>query len=338
MTAIATGSLVKHNSLGIGKVVAVEATAVHVFFPGSERRYAAKLRWPAASPLLTIAGVEPDAWLQGLTSFSFDPGAGRYALAANFLSHDDAIAEFLEAYPQGFVDPAYLGTNGGKRERAPRWRAASAEWSQALGGGEGERLLADGDLRELARRALRVGAHVTRILGTLDQDVLAEALAPGDVVATFFEALFGLLSVPSPTRARFEKLFAASDALGVEPGVAWTMATLFPFVAQPERHVLLVPKSACGAATRLGCDLRFTPTPSWGTYAALRSFSAQLLEKLRASGARDFIDVEGFLHATAARRAPAAGHDGKASAAGASTPAARGRRDGVTTAAPRRKQ
>src|SRR5690242_8164071 len=82
MTDIATGTLVKHVSLGIGKVVAVEPTAVHVFFPESEKRYAAKLRWPAARPLLTKDGVESNAWLEGLTSFALDAATGRYALAA----------------------------------------------------------------------------------------------------------------------------------------------------------------------------------------------------------------------------------------------------------------
>jgi hypothetical protein len=297
MTDIATGSLVKHVSLGIGKVVAVEATAVHVFFPHSEKRYAAKLRWPAASPLLTRDGVEPDAWLAGLTSFALDPKTGRYALAANFLTHDEAVAEFLKTFPKGFADPAYVGDGTGKRERASRWRAANAEWTQAFGGGQGERLVADGELREVIRRALRVGGHVTSVPGMIDQDVLAEALEPGDVVAAFFDALFGLLSVPSPARPRFEKLFTSSDALGVEPDLAWPMATLFPFVADPTRHVLLLPKSACAAAARLGCDLRYKPAPNWATYGALRGFSEQLLEELKVQGARDLIDIEGFLHA-----------------------------------------
>ncbi len=338
MTDIAAGSLVKHVSLGIGKVVAVEATAVHVFFPESEKRYAAKLRWPAVRPLLTNDAVEPNAWLEGLTSFSLDPVTGRYALAANFLSHDEAIAEFLERYPQGFADPAHVGTGSGKRERGSRWRAANAEWIQAFGGGEGERLVAEGELRELVRRALRVGSHVSCIPGMIEQDALEEALEPGDVVAGFFEALFGVVSVPSPARARFEKLFAASDALGVDTDLAWPMATLFPFVAEPARQVLLLPKSTCGAATRLGCDLRFKPTPNWATYAALRGFSVQLLEKLRASGARDFIDLEAFLHTIAAKRPPATDHRARASTRSKSSTAARARHDGASTPAPQSKR
>jgi hypothetical protein len=137
---------------------------------------------------------------------------------------------------------------------------------------------------------------VSGIPGGVDQDVLKEALEPGDVVSAFFGALFRLLSVPSPARVRFEKLFTAADALGVEPDLVWPMATLFPFIADPTRNALLLPKPACGAAVRLGRDLRYKPAPNWVTYDALRGFSERLLEELRPLGARDLIDVEAFLY------------------------------------------
>lgn len=308
MSELAAGMLVQHASLGVGKVVALEPTAVHVFFPDSEKRYAAKLHLATARPLLRSDGVEPDAWLEGLSSFALDPVTRRYALAANWVTHEQAIADFHAAYPKGFLDPAYVGTGAGKRERASRWRAAGAEWAQALGGGEGERLFAAGDLRELVRRALRVERHVVLVPGGLEPGVLPRAFRDGEATAAFFDALLALLSVPSPSRARFDKLFAAAAALPVDPALAWPLATLFPFLAAPGRQVFLWPKSACGAAHRLGCDLRWDAAPNWATYSALRAFAAKLLEELQPSGARDFVDVEAFLHATAtARPAPDAG-------------------------------
>jgi len=307
MDNIATGTLVKHVSLGVGKVVAVEPTALHVFFPASDKRYAAKLRWPTARPLLTLVGVQPDAWLTGLTSFAFDAGAGRYALAANFLSHDEALAEFLERYPGGFEGPAYLGL-GKRSERAARWRAAGVAWVEGLGEGKGERLLADGEIAELARRAIRAGAEVTGAAGAVEQDALVEALEPGDEVAAYFDALLGLLAPRSPSQPRFEKLLAASGALGVAPDLAWPMLTLFPSIADPTRYLLLAPRSACAAAVRLGCDLRFKPAPGWTTYNAWRGLAEGLLEsQLKAHGARDLVDAEVFLHAVAtppARKRP----------------------------------
>jgi hypothetical protein len=109
--------LVQHASLGVGKVVALEPTAVHVFFPDSEKRYAAKLHLPTAKTLLK-SSVEPNEWLAGLSSFALDPVTRRYALAANWITHAQAIADFRASYPRGFLDPAYVGTGTGKRERA----------------------------------------------------------------------------------------------------------------------------------------------------------------------------------------------------------------------------
>jgi hypothetical protein len=305
MTEIAKGMLVQHASLGVGKVVAVEATALHVFFPAAEKRFAAKLRWPAVKPLLRADGVERDAWLEGLSSFTLDRAEGRYALAETWMTHDQALAGFLAEYPQGFEDPAYLGTGGGaRRVRAPRWRAAGAEWAAAMGNGEADRLLAAGEVRELVRRALRIEKHLALVPGTFEQGVLKQAFEDPDAALPFFTALFETLAAP-PARARMEKLFAAAEALDAEPALAWPIATVFPFVADPARYVFLWPRTACAAAERLGCDLRYDAAPNWATYAALRAFSAQLLARLEASGARDFVDVEAFLHAMAASRASA---------------------------------
>ena len=159
------------------------------------------------------------------------------------------------------------------------------------------------------RRVVRAAAHAAPIPGMVETDVLEEAFEPGEVVRDFLQALFGYLAVPLPTRARFDKLLAASHALGVPADAAWPMVTFFPFAAAPSRHVVLVPRSASAGASRLGCDLQCQAAPDWATYQRLRELSTRLLEKLAPGGARDFVDVECFLHATGGRRptAPARG-------------------------------
>lgn len=302
MADLQNGTLVQHNTLGVGKIVAVEPTAVHVFFPDSDRRFAAKLRLPAARTLLRTEGFERVAWLEGLSAFTLDPKMGRYTLASSWLTQDEAIEQFLEVFPRGFADPAYAA---GKRARAPAWRAAHERWEQKLGGGEAERLVAADGLRELVKRALHVEEPVAPLHPAADEGVLKEALSEPDAARPFFAALAELASVPSPGRARFDKLFAAARDLPVEPSRQWLVATLFPFVASPGRHVLLRPKVTPEAAARLGCDLGDDAAPNWPTYAALRALSTRLLEALAPHGAKDFVDVEAFLHvtATAKRRA-----------------------------------
>lgn len=295
MSSLSKGSLVQHTSLGLGKVVAVEATAVHVFFPGSDKRHAAKLRWPLASSLLRTEGLARDAWLEGLSSFAMDPANGRYALAANWLSHDDAVAEFLALSPGGFAAVARSG-------RPARWRAVAATWTARLGNGQGEALLADGNLPELVRRVREAERLVSRIPATLEDGGLRQALASPDAARAWFEALFDVLSTAVPGRARFEKLFATTSALGAPAGGAWPLATVFPFLAHPGREVFLLPRTARAAAERLGCDLRYDADPNWTTYATLRDFAVRLLDRLRPMGAADLVDVELFLHALSGRR------------------------------------
>jgi hypothetical protein len=296
MADLENGTLVRHTTLGVGKVVAVEANAVHVFFAEGDKRFAAKLRLPAARPLLRTDGFERDTWLEGLSAFTLDPKVGRYALAASWMTRDEAVEQFLSVFPGGFAGPAYVS---GKGARAGRWRAAHDRWEEKLGGGEAARLVAAGDFRELVKRALHVEEAMASLHPPVDVGAVKEALAAGDAARTFCAALVDLLSVPSPGRARFEKLFAAARDLPVDAAQQWLVATLFPFVASPGRHVLLRPKITCEAAARLGSDLGDHASPNWATYAALRALSAQLLAALEPKGATDFVDVEAFLHVTA---------------------------------------
>jgi hypothetical protein len=302
MADLQNGMLVQHSSLGVGKVVAVEANAVHVFFPESDKRFAAKLRLPAARAHLRTEGVAQNSWLEGLTAFALDPKAGRYALGASWVTHDEAVAQFLTVYPAGFADPAHLT---GKHARAARWRAAHDGWAEALGEGEGARLLAADDLDELVKRALKLDRALAPLHPTADADAVKQALVGEEQIRAFFTALLELTSVPSPGRARFDKLFAAARDLPVDPAQQWLVATLFPFVASPGKHALVRPKVTFEAAARLGSEVGDDESPAWGTFNAVRALSAQLLEELARHGAKDFVDVESFLHvtATAKRRA-----------------------------------
>jgi hypothetical protein len=328
----AAGSLVRHQTLGTGKVVAVEPTALHVFFPASDTRYAAKLRWPTAGSFLSRDDLDRDPWLEGLTSFAMDSASGRYALAANFISQDEAVAAYLAEHPGAFQVTTAATPRSGP-SRGARWRSACAEWVSVMGEGQAEKLLEDGRYEELARRAARVAARAATIPGMIETEVLAEAFETGDVVRHFFEALFGFLSVPAPARARFDRLSAAALALGVPSDAAWPMATFFPFVARPSHHMVLLHRSACAGAGRLGCDLQYQGMPTWATYGRLRDLSTRLLAKLGPSGARDNVDVECFLHATGTRRPAAAvtkrampGHVAAASKAARAAPAKKKRR------------
>jgi hypothetical protein len=79
MEEFSKGMVVRHATLGIGRIVALEPTALHVFFLEGERREAMKLRTSAAAAFLTLAPTTTDERLDQLPTFALDPASGRYA-------------------------------------------------------------------------------------------------------------------------------------------------------------------------------------------------------------------------------------------------------------------
>jgi hypothetical protein len=302
MSDLENGMMVQHASLGLGKVVALEEKAVHVFFAMSDARFATKLRLPMALPLLTPAS-STNAWLSRLSGFAFDEKSGRYGLGGTWLSHADAVARFVEVFPKGFEDPGYVeGTD--KRDRVVRWRRAHDAYVEALGGGEGERLLAAGDVAALVERALRVERIVRAQHKDAEKASFEEALKNLDAARGYFAALLDLLA-QAPEQSRFEALVGAVAAMppGATQESGWQIATLLPFVARPDLHMLLRPRFACDVGHRLGLELAYEPRPNWSTYSALLRSTELLLEKLRPLGARDHFDVESFMHFVTAKHA-----------------------------------
>ena len=298
------GMLVQHSTLGLGKIVALDQKALHVFFASSQEPFATKLRLLVAQPFLSPSS-STDGWLSGLSGFAYDEKSARYRVSDPWISDADAIARFLEAFPGGFTGAKYLGDGKGSRERNLRWRRAHDEFTEVLGNGEGERLVAAGDVASLVERIRGVERHVRPLLSPAEKTALSDGLGTGEEARRFFEAVFELLAAPKPDESRFEALAAAVAALpsaeARESG--WYVATLLPFVAQPDRHMLLRPKSTCDAALRLRLELDYRPTPSWSTYSDLLAAGRQLLEKLKPLGARDHVDVESFMHVAIAKHA-----------------------------------
>lgn len=299
MTTLENGMLVQHASLGLGKIVALEPKAIHVFFATSGARIATKLQLPMALSFLSPS-ESPSAWLSGLSGFALDAKTGRYGRAVAWLSHADAVARFLESFPLGFTDPKYVGADN---ERTHRWRHAHELFDETLGRGEGERLLAAGDVSGLVARTLKVDRHVRTLHKDADKTSFADGLEDPAAASGFFAALFELLATATPEPSRFEALAAAVAALapGAAPESRWPIVTLLPFIARPDLHMLLRPRFACEVAQRLGLELAYEPHPNWSTYASLLGSAELLLEKLRSLGARDHVDVEVFMHASTAR-------------------------------------
>jgi hypothetical protein len=297
------GMLVQHNSLGLGRVVALEPKAVHVFFASSPARFATKLRLPMAAPLLKPA-AGASGWLSGLSDFALDGKTGRYGLPATWLPHADAVARFLEAFPKGFAEFKHADGGPDRRERLYRWRRAHDLYRTTLGDGQGERLLAAGDVAGLVERTLQVLRHVRPLLADAEKASLQASLGNLEAAPGYFAALFAFLATPAPEQERFEALAAAVAAMAPEapPESGWPVVTLLPFLARPDLHMLLRPRFASDVSHRLGLELGYQPRPNWSTYGALLRSTGDLLAKLRPLGAADHIDVDSFMHVVTSKQ------------------------------------
>ena len=77
--------------------------------------------------------------------------------------------------------------------------------------------------------------------------------------------------------------------------LTWPVVTVFPFLADPKRFMLLKPELTKQAAQRLAFDLLYDAKPNWSTYSNLLAMSDLLMNNLREFGVRDYMDVQSFI-------------------------------------------
>jgi len=288
------GMLVEHPNMpdwGPGKIVHVEAQKVHVVFRDVPERTAKAIRFDVVP--LKVAASQSDPILDNLPPLTKE--GSDWVLPAERKTFDQAVEEFSRNFPGGFEDPGYLGDLK-SGERVYKW-AAHERWTETLGGDQARQLL-ETDLGELTRRALSVVSHVNLLAPKYEQAPMREALGDKNAALKFFSTLLDLLEAESPNQAAFQPYADAVCALPVKPGGSrvstWPVATILPFLAQPDRQMLLKPKVTHKAANTLAFDLRYDAMPNWKTYDALLRMSRTYFDLLKPRGARDFIDVQSF--------------------------------------------
>lgn len=201
--------------------------------------------------------------------------------------------KFALYYPEGFEDAAYLIAERAARERAHR------EWLRLLGPEDFRKLLARGAHRQIADTAQRIEAQAG-LLFPFDKMALREALRPAAGARLFAHELFALLHGRGSAARRFGDW---TTALAELPSPrrrvqTWPVATAFPFLARPDRHLLLKPRVTRRAARAYGFDLRYDTVPGWRTYESLLTFAAIIrrdLDRHPGFQARDMLDVQAFI-------------------------------------------
>jgi len=202
---------------------------------------------------------------------------------------------FKKIFPRGFRDPTYL-----EWERDYKW-AAHLAWRRELDRKTWANLLAASAFGEVARRISKLYVRSKlNMLALYEWMALREALA-SDVGSRLLSAgLYELVHGGGPFEQRIEPFALILDRIPQRqtrlPKCA--IVTLFPFVARPNRYLIVKPMLMKRAAARLGFDLAYAPRPNGRTYAAIASYLTWLRKALASWQPRDVIDLQGFLWVT----------------------------------------
>lgn len=291
------GTLVEHPGhpeWGPGKVLAVRGPITEVYFrdvPGRTQGDAVKKFKTAPSPL-RVAETQNDPQLDNLPPYD----AAEFKSKARRVSLEEGVEVFLGYFPEGFADPGYLGDRkSGERNYKLK---AHRLYVDTLGDGQAESLLLAGDIDELRRRMLAVQGR-TNLLFPTEAAAFRDGLRDDRAAKRFFEALTALLSAPGPDEAHFEALADAAASLPAEEDKTspwkWTVTTVLPFLAQPEKYIFVKPTPTQQCAERMSFDIQYRSNPNWITYRKVLELADVLLERLRPLGARDMIDAQSFM-------------------------------------------
>lgn len=290
--SVAEGTLVEntsHPEWGPGKIVHVSGDKAHIVFRELEEEMARL--FPANSPMLRVAAVQTDPVLDNLPPLK--EKGGRWVLPSKRLSLEALRRKFLHEFPAGFADPKYFS------EERDYKSAAHVKFQKLLGLDQMRELLAKREYRELAILAVQVASAVN-LLALYENAAFHDAMQVDDAVKAFFQALLMLLDTEPLTSTVFDNYVEAITSLPADRGrvASWPVATLFPYLAAPDRHMFLKPEVTKAAAESLGFDLRYNATPNWFTYEALLRLGNVYLALLNPAGARDFLDVQSFIYVT----------------------------------------
>lgn len=197
---------------------------------------------------------------------------------------------FLKFFPKSFKDQRYIDW-----ERTYKWEAHKF-FQEHLSQEKFTALMRSRDYELIAARALQTEAR-TNFIFSFEKMALRDGVkAPGGA-RIFAEGLYQLLYEKGPMKERF---IAWLVALGEIPRkksrvLSWPVATFFPFIAQPEKHIILKPTAMKAAAQALSFDLEYKTSPSFYTYDKLLTFADLTRSGIADLKPRDYHDIQSFL-------------------------------------------
>jgi len=200
---------------------------------------------------------------------------------------------FLRFFPKGFKDPKYFAW-----ERGYKWEAHTG-FLDALNKKNFEQMLAGRKFAEIAATCLRLESR-TNLLFSFEKMAIRDGVRTRKGAKIFSEGLFELLHGEGALEGRFDLWCDAIASLPRRQTRVLThpIATVFPFIADPQRHIFLKPLVTKKAVQRLDLTFNYRPRPSWAVYAELLQLAEKLQNRLQHLKPLDMIDIQSFIWVT----------------------------------------
>jgi len=223
------------------------------------------------------------------------PTSSTGAAAGNVIYLGAALCRrrFELFYPEGFEDETYLVAERAHKERA------HIEWNSELGPAAFRKLLARGEFRAIADAAVRIESRAA-LLFSFERMALRDAVRSPAGARLFASELHAFLYGGGTTQRKFNDWLEALADLP-QPGspvLTWPVATVFGFIARPDRHLFFKPRATRKAAQRYGYALGYQTKPAWPLYRDLLTFATVVrrdLDRKPGFKARDMIDLQSFM-------------------------------------------
>jgi hypothetical protein len=203
---------------------------------------------------------------------------------------DQCRQKFLRFFPDGFTDPNYLAW-----ERDYKWNAHQT-WNEELNREEYRSLLIAGHYVEIASRAVRIESR-TNLLFSFEKMAIRDAVKSIAGACEFSTGLYNFLYGSKGDQERFGRWCLSLQSLPrIQTRVlTWPLATVFSFIAMPDKHIFLKPTVTRAAAKQYGFPFEYEAKPSWDTYASLLKFGKTIERDLGDLAPKDMIDIQSFI-------------------------------------------
>lgn len=292
MNALKQGDIIRHparTEWGRGVVVDVKGTKIQAFFENHFGATAVKLD-------ASRVGLER---LEGervplLEHLPVRVQGGVIILDGRRVSFDDLFKHFMQVCPKAFSDETLY------RQELSFKQAARAAFAEHFGGGRGLQLITEKNVDAItAGHGAILNAQQILLSPQFERAPFWDAMCIAENALGFTQGVFEFLAQP-PGAATFDRYVASLEAVkptGKQRVTTWPLLTLFPFLAQPERHMFLKPGVTKKAAEIVGVDLAYDSTLNWTTYARLLRLCEVVDGELAKRGLppKDHIETQSFL-------------------------------------------